>query len=35
MRAAVDELDVSDEARAAIWEHVERAAHTLVNAGLT
>ena len=35
MRAAVEELDVSDEARAAIWEHVERAAHTLVNAGLT
>lgn len=35
MRAAVDSLDVSDEARAAIWEHVERAAHTLVNAGLT
>jgi hemoglobin len=35
MRAAVDALDVSDEARAAIWEHVERAAHTLVNAGPT
>jgi len=35
MRAAVDALDVSDEARAAIWEHVERAAHTLVNTGLT
>ena len=33
MRAAVDAIDVSDEARAAIWEHVERAAHTLVNAG--
>ncbi|MGB8650550.1 MAG: globin [Mycobacteriales bacterium] len=32
MRAAVEELDVPDEARAAIWEHVERAAHTLVNA---
>jgi hemoglobin len=35
MRAAVDSLDVSEEARAAIWEHVERAAHTLVNAGPT
>jgi len=35
MRRAVTELDVSDEARAAIWEHLERAAHTLVNAGLT
>jgi hemoglobin len=35
MRAAVEALDVSDEARAAIWEHVERAAHTLVNTGLT
>ena len=35
MRAAVDGLDVADEARAAIWEHVERAAHTLVNAGPT
>ena len=33
MRAAVEELDVSEDARAAIWEHVERAAHTLVNAG--
>jgi hemoglobin len=32
MRAAVDSLDVTDEARAAIWEHVERAAHMLVNA---
>jgi hemoglobin len=31
MRAAVLSLEVSDEARAAIWEHVERAAHTLVN----
>jgi hemoglobin len=35
MRRAVAELDVTDEARAAIWEHLERAAHTLVNAGLT
>ncbi|MCW2600093.1 MAG: globin [Frankiales bacterium] len=32
MRAAVLSLDVSDEARAAIWEHVDRAAQTLVNA---
>lgn len=35
MRRAVAELDVPDEARTAIWEHLERAAHTLVNAGLT
>jgi hemoglobin len=35
MRAAVDSIDVPEEARAAIWEHVERAAQTLVNAGLT
>jgi hemoglobin len=35
MRRAVAELDVTEEARAAIWEHLERAAHTLVNAGLT
>ena len=35
MRAAVDSLEVTDEARAAIWEHVERAAHTLVNTELT
>jgi hemoglobin len=33
MRAAVDSIDVPEEARAAIWEHVERAAQTLVNAG--
>jgi hemoglobin len=32
MRDAVDSLDVSDEARTAIWDHVERAAHMLVNA---
>ena len=31
MRAAVDSIEVSDEARAAIWEHVERAAYSLVN----
>ncbi|MCW2666655.1 MAG: globin [Frankiales bacterium] len=31
MLAAVARLDVSDEHRAAIWDHVERAAHTLVN----
>ena len=31
MLAAVTRLDVTDEARAAIWDHVERAAHTLVN----
>lgn len=35
MRRAVDELDVGEPARAAIWEHVERAAHTLVNTDLT
>ena len=34
MHAAVQSLEVSDEARAAIWEHVERAAHSLVNAPL-
>ena len=34
MREAVNALDVSDEARAAVWEHVERAAHTLVNTEL-
>jgi hemoglobin len=34
MSAAVASLEVSDEARAAIWEHLERAAHSLVNAGL-
>ena len=31
---AVSELDVSDEARAAIWDHVDRAAQMLVNAPL-
>jgi hemoglobin len=34
MRAAVESLEVSDEARAAIWDHVDRAAQTLVNAPL-
>jgi len=34
MRAAVEELDVPEEARAAIWEHLLRAAHSLVNAPL-
>lgn len=32
MRTAVHSLDMTDPARAAIWEHLERAAHTLVNA---
>lgn len=31
MLPAVARLDVSDEHRAAIWDHVERAAHMLVN----
>ena len=31
MAAAVARLDVPEEARAAIWEHLERAAHSLVN----
>ncbi len=31
MLAAVTRLDVPDGARAAIWDHLERAAHTLVN----
>ena len=31
MRAAVTRLDVPDDARAAIWDHLERAAHMLVN----
>ena len=31
MLAAVTRLDVPDDARAAIWDHLERAAHTLVN----
>lgn len=34
MRTAVAELDVPEEARVAIWEHLERAAHTLVNVPL-
>jgi hemoglobin len=32
MRAAVDAVDLEPAARAAIWEHMERAAHTLLNA---
>ena len=31
MRIAIDELDLAPEAYAAIWEHLERAAHSLVN----
>ena len=31
MLAAVTRLDVPDDARAAIWDHMERAAHSLVN----
>ena len=31
MLPAVTRLDVPDEARAAIWDHLERAAHSLVN----
>ncbi len=31
MLPAVTRLDISDEARAAIWDHLERAAHSLVN----
>jgi len=32
MRAAVAGLDVPEPARAAIWEHLERAAYSMVNA---
>lgn len=32
MREAVDSVELRDEARAAIWEHLERAAWSLVNA---
>jgi hemoglobin len=32
MRAAVDAVELPEQARAAIWEHLERAAWTLVNA---
>lgn len=32
MRSALDSLELSDRARAAMWDHVERAAHMLVNA---
>jgi hemoglobin len=31
MREAVDSVELSDEARAAIWDHLERAAWSLVN----
>jgi len=31
MRAAVERIDVAEGARAAIWEHLERAAYSLVN----
>ena len=31
MRAAVERIDVPDQARAMIWEHLERAAYSLVN----
>ena len=31
MQSALDSLEVPDDARAAIWEHLERAAHSLVN----
>lgn len=34
MQRAVLEIDVDEAARAAIWEHLERAAQTLVNAPL-
>ncbi len=32
MLPAVTKLDIADDARAAIWDHLERAAHSLVNA---
>jgi len=32
MLPAVTRLDIPDDARAAIWDHLERAAHSLVNA---
>ncbi len=32
MRIAIDELDLPPDAYDAIWEHLERAAHSLVNA---
>lgn len=34
MREAVLSVDVSDQARSAIWEHLDRAAQSLVNAPL-
>jgi truncated hemoglobin YjbI len=35
MREAVASVELSADARAAIWEHLERAAWTLVNAPRT
>ena len=32
MLPAVSRLDIPDDARAAIWDHLERAAHSLMNA---
>lgn len=32
MLPAVARLDIAEDARAAIWDHLERAAHSLVNA---
>jgi hemoglobin len=32
MRAAVERIDVPEPARDAIWDHLERAAYSLVNA---
>ena len=32
MRDAVASLDLTEQARAAVWEHLERAAHSLLNA---
>jgi len=32
MRAALAELELPDDARVAIWDHLERAAYSLVNA---
>ena len=31
MRSALTRLDIDEPARAAVWEHLERAAHSLVN----
>lgn len=35
MQSALDSIDVPDDARAAIWEHLERAAHSLVNSPIS